>query len=176
MSLPPVHQEGLIPSLPCEMGPWPTHRGGNTICPQPSAGGWQATSSPTGGEQQRPSPVSRRKPFFQGHPSWGRIFRLPGPLLPPWPCLPAVASSLPARLKQMNKNKSLCGPRKALGGRTEAEGRETRTSTTTKLYKMGEEGKSGNRQNKPSGNPDVEQGRPKEKKNYVKAEWGGKGN
>lgn len=42
---------------------------------------------------------------------------------------------------------------------------------------MGEEGNSGNRQNKPSGNPDVEQGRPKEKKNYAKkAEWGGKGN
>jgi len=41
---------------------------------------------------------------------------------------------------------------------------------------MGEEGNSGNRQNKPSGNPDAEQGRPKEKKNYVKAEWGGKGN
>lgn len=42
---------------------------------------------------------------------------------------------------------------------------------------MGEEGNSGNRQSKPSGNPDVKQGRPKEKEMYAKkAAWGGEGN
>lgn len=59
--------------------------------------------------------------------------------------------------------------------RTEAEGKGTTTTTNYKKWERREI--SGNRQNKPSGNPDVEQGKPKEKKNYAKkAEWGGKEN
>lgn len=70
-----------------------------------------------------PAPL-QKEATLPGTPGWERIFRCLGPLLPPRPCLPAVVSSLPALLNQMNKNKSLCGPRKALGKRTETKGKD----------------------------------------------------
>lgn len=102
--------------------PWRKHH-----LPQPSArgcGAWQPMSTPTGESSPVPSPPSPEgSSSSRDTRAAVRIFRCSGPLLPPWPCLPAVASFLPALLKQMNKNKSLCGPRKALGERTAAEGK-----------------------------------------------------
>lgn len=72
-------------------------------------------------------------PGSQSHPHRGAPLQKGAPLprtprssLPPRPRLPAVAAFLPALLQQMNKNKSLCGPRKSLGERIEAEGKRGR--------------------------------------------------